>query len=255
MEQSIRRLASFVTKKKFAGGALAVVGILIWFLMPFGRDAALADFLSEQGYWETVSPAESYLPGIINTIEVKSDGKIAIHPTCEIDPDLLARMTKHSQTVDRTLEERLNKGFDVSELIKQLLPIGLEGHKVKKLKLSLQNSSILQITDEELMLVRKEVIKGSCQEAIEWNINSGAAVCQTRAALMGDLVYDITYEAGVSAHEKKAADSTLKENQGKADQMGGKGLIYGVNFVPRGILLNTPDPKPADCQVGSRNKA
>jgi hypothetical protein len=252
MEQSIRRLASFVTKKKVAGCALAVVGILIWFLMPLGKDFALVDLLGEQGYWETVPPAEYYLPGTINTIEVRSSGKIAIYPTCKIDPELLAKLTLHSQTVDRTLAERLNKGFDVSDRIKDFLPIGMEGHKARRVNLTLQNSNILQITDEELMLVRKEVIKGSCREAIENNINSGATVCQTRAALMGDLVYDLIYEEGGSAG-MKGTGSTIKveTNQGNSDRVVGKGLIYGVNFAPHGIL----DPKPADCQVGSKNKA
>src|ERR1700737_2637551 len=114
MEQSsVRRLVSYVTKKKVAGCALAVAGSLIWFLMPFGKDFALVDLLSEQGYWETIPPAEYYLPGTINTIEVRSNGKIAIYPTCKIDSELLAKMTLHSQTVDRTLAERLNKRFDV----------------------------------------------------------------------------------------------------------------------------------------------
>ena len=253
MEQSsVRRLVSYVTKKKVAGCALAVAGSLIWFLMPFGKDFALVDLLSEQGYWETIPPAEYYLPGTINTIEVRSNGKIAIYPTCKIDSELLAKMTLHSQTVDRTLAERLNKRFDVSDRIKEVMPVGMEGHKARRINLTLQNSKILQITDEELMLVQKEVIKGSCREAIENNINSGARVCQTRAALMGDLVYDVIYEEGGSARGKDTG-STLKveTNQENADRIVGKGLIYGVNFAPRGIL----DLKPADCQVGSKNKA
>jgi len=256
IEQGIRRLSSLTTKRKVAGCALAVAGSLIWFMMPIGKEHALADLLSEQGYWETVPPAEYYLPGTINTIEVKSNGKVAIYPTCKIDPDLLAKVTLHSHTVDRALAEQLNRGFDVSSRIKEFLPVAIEGHKAVSVTLSLQNSSILQITDEELMLVQREVIKDSCKEAIETNIRHGARVCQTRAALMGDLVFDLNYAADGSALEKGGGQKlNIGGNQVNADRMVGKGLIYGVNFLPGGIPSAAGEAKPADCQIGSKSKA
>jgi hypothetical protein len=254
MKQKVRRLGSSITKKRLASGTLAGVGILIWLLMPLGRDATLTDLLSQQGYWEAVPPAESYLPGTINTIEVRSNGKIALHPTCTIDPELLAKVTLRSHTIDRTLAEQLNKGVDVSDQIEEFLPIGMEGHNVKKMKLSLHNSSILQITDEDLILVQKELIKGPCQEAIDINIRNGATVCQARAALVGDLTYEIIDEKSISTPGRKDTVPMLGESQGRVDQMGGKGLIYGVNFLPFAIVNNAPDTKPADCQVGSKNK-
>jgi hypothetical protein len=182
------RKVSSPSKTRYAIAGLAVVGVFIWFLLPFGKDLAFADLLSDQGFWETVPPADYYLPGTINTIEVRSDGRIAIHPTCKIDSKLLDRMTLRSRTINRTLAERLNKGFDVSDRINGALPIEINGHKAKSLSLSLQNSIILQISDEELLLLRKEIVKDTCKEAIEWNLNNGATVCQTRAALKGDHV-------------------------------------------------------------------
>src|SRR5262245_52554886 len=81
----------FLRKNGPVAGALAISAVLAWFLIPFSKDAVLADLLRDQGYWETVPPAEYYLPGSINTIEVRSDGRIAIHPTCKIDAELLNR--------------------------------------------------------------------------------------------------------------------------------------------------------------------
>ena len=109
--RTAERLLSILKKNAAVVGALLLAGVLIWFFMPLGRSFALADLLGEQGYWETVPPAEYYLPGTFNTIEVRSDGKVAIYPTCKIDPELLARMTLHSHTMDHTFAERLNKGF------------------------------------------------------------------------------------------------------------------------------------------------
>jgi hypothetical protein len=251
LKRIFQRIVLFLTSNAFAVGALAVVGVFIWFILPLGKDLALVDLLSEQGYWETAPPADYYLPGTINSIEVRSDGRIAIHPTCKIDTELLDRVTLHSRTVDRTLAERLNKGFDISDRIEGILPFEIKAHKAKKLSLSLQNSSILQISDEELLLVRKEIIKDTCQEAIEWNLNNGATVCQTRAALKGDLVYRLIYEDGGSGHEGgNALPLDVETNQSNTDQIIGKGLIYGVSFAPRSI-----SSKSADCLVGAKKKA
>ncbi len=258
MGQSFARLASFVPKKglSVAGGAIAAIGILVWFLPT--KAFTVGDLLQQQGYWEIVPPAEFHVPGTINTIEVRSDGKIELHPTCKIDSALLDRMTRSSRTIDRTLAERLNKGVDVSGRMKELVSIGMGGNKARRINMSLLNSSILNLADEDLILVRREVIKGACQEAIVGNINNGAKVCQTREAFRGDLVYDITYEQGISADEKAklTADAAAKLGfdlaQGQTDQMIGKGLIYGVKLAPDGILLNTPNAKPTDCQASAR---
>jgi hypothetical protein len=263
--QSVRRLAAFVTtRKKTAACVLAIVGGLSWFMAPLGRDTTLADFLGEEGYWETDPPADYYLPGTINTIEVRSDGRVAIHPTCKIDPELLSKLTLESHTIDRTFAERLSKKFALADWIKEVLPIEMEGDRARSFNLSLRNSTILQISDEELLLVQRAVVKDSCMEAIEINIRSGATVCQTRAAIKGDLVYDTTYENHGSVHVKDHGSSglQLEPNQGNKDRVVGQGLIYGVNFASLGIVFNTtPDAKPphpdaipgtaADCRVGS----
>jgi hypothetical protein len=254
--QRLQRLIAFMTKKHFAGLAVAAVGGLIWFLEPLGDDTALQNVLGEYGYWETAPPADFYLPGTINTIEVTSNGKIAIYPTCNIDPQTLAKVTLHSHTIDRTLAERLNKGFNLSGRIKDFLPVGVDAHKAKGVNLSLQNSILLQITEEELILVQRQIIKDACQEAIEISIKSGARVCQTRAALMGDLVYDMVYYDSGSARTNNTGPTVKVDTDGEnSDRVVGKGLIYGVNFAQGGILYNTSDAKPADCQVSSKNKA
>jgi hypothetical protein len=242
---------AFLRRNRLLVGVLTILAVLIWFLLPFGRDAALADLLSDQGYWETVPPAEYYLPGSINTIEVRSDGRISIHPTCKIAAELLGGVTLRSRTIDRTLAERLNKGFNVTDRMEGLLPIEIKAHKAKKLLLSLRNSTILQISDEELLSIRKEIIKDTCREAIEWNLSNGATVCQTRAALKGDLVYNILYEDGASSRAKSTPLSLgVERNEENTDQIVGKGLIYGVSFASRPVLSET-----LDCQIGSKKKA
>jgi hypothetical protein len=221
--------------------------------VPLPKEYTLTDLLHEEGYWETVPPAEYYLPGTINTLEVTSDGRVALHPTCKINPELLGQITLQSRTVDRSLAEKLNKKFAIAE---HLLPIEIKGAKARNVSLSLRNSSVLEITDEELIQIQKEVVTGACQEAIEININSGATVCQTQSALRGDLVYEITYEKDGSAGTKGSHPRLQVEpGQENENQVVGEGLIYGVSFVPYGIVLNTTGAKPADCRVLGKSKA
>ncbi len=245
---------SFVkTNKKTTVSILTAVGALIWFASPFYHEFALTDLLRDQGYWETMPPAEYYLPGTINTLEVANDGRVTLHPTCKISLDLLGRITVQSRTVDRSLAEKLAKRFSIA---RNLLPIEIRGARVRNVSLSLRNSSILEITDEELIQIQRDVVTGACQEAIEININSGATVCQTQSALRGDLVYEVSYEKSGSAGVKNA-DPTLQIEPGQenTEQVVGRGLIYGVSFVPYGLILNSPDAKPADCRVLARHKA
>jgi hypothetical protein len=254
--QRLQSLLSLLAKRKIPAvmGGVVVIGAVVWVLPPFGNNPALADLLKEQGYWEIVAPADFYVPGTIHTIEVRSDGKIALHPTCKIDAALLAAMTLQSRTIDRALAQRLDKKFDVSGGLQELLSVGIGGSKIARLNMSFQNSSILNITDEDLWQVRQGVVKGACQEAIRLNLGNGGRVCQTRSALKGDLVYDITYRDGITLQEQGkitadvAATLKLTADQDRTDRMLGAGLIYGVKLMPDAILLNAPDARPADCR-------
>jgi len=249
-------LLSFANNKRvpIAMGAIACVAASIW-LWPPGKGFALADLLDEQGYWEVDAPADFYLPGTINTIEVRSNGRMALHSTCTIDPELLAKLTVQSRTIDRTLTERLNKKFDIKGQMQDLVSAAIGGNKARSMDMSLRNSSILDLTDQALLQLRHEIIKGGCEEAIALNINSGARVCQTRSALRADLIYDITYQRGLSVEEQAkltadaAATLKLDADQGRTDRLSGNGLIYGVKLMPGGIFLDTPNAKPTDCQV------
>jgi hypothetical protein len=253
VQQNVWHLAKFIkTRKRATACILAAAAGLTWFAAPFPKEFTLSDLLREEGYWETVPPAEYYLPGTINTLEVGSDGRVTLHPTCKINSELLGRITLQSRTVDRSLAEKLNKKFAIEE---HLLPIEMKGSKVRNISLRLRNSSVLEITDEELIQIQREVVTGACQEAIEINIHSGATVCQTQSALRGDLVYDITYgQAGSASTKDTEPGVQVESGRDNEDQVVGKGLIYGVSFVPYGIVLNSPDAKPADCRVLGRNK-
>ena len=170
-------------------------------MQPSDHDRALANLLAQQGYYEIATPAELYIPGTINTIEVRSDGKVELHPTCKMDVGMLAKMTIKSRTIDRDLALGLNKKFDISGEMQDLVSATINNNRSAKLNVSLRNSHILLATDEDLLRVQHELVKDTCQEAIELNIKNGGIVCQTRAALKGDLVYDVNYKQELATEE------------------------------------------------------
>jgi hypothetical protein len=251
-------LPKLITRKNLPKtlGGIGVACVTVWYMQPIGNTHALASLLGDQGYWEIAAPADFYLPGTINTIEVRSDGKIELHPTCTIAPELLAKVTIKSRTIDRDLARRLDRKFDVSAQLQDLVSAGIGGSKGAKLNMSFRNSGILTVTDEDLWRLQREVVKEACREAIQWNINNGGRVCQTRSALRGDLVYDVLYGERISVEEKGklttelAATLKLATDEQRADRMLGNGLIYGVKLLPAGITLDTPDARLVDCRVG-----
>lgn len=247
-------LPSLISRKlPLTMGGVTIAFVVAWLFWPLRDGDALAETIRGPGYWEIAAPADFYLPGTIHTIEVRSDGKIELHPTCTIDRELLAKITLKSRTIDRELARRLDRKFDISGQLQDLVSAAIGGSKSAKVKMSFRNSDILYITEEDLWRVQREVFKEACREAIEWNINNAGRVCQTRSALRGDLVYDISYQRGITAEEKGkltadlAATLKLTADQDQADRILGKELIYGVKLM--GMVLVTVAAPPADCGV------
>lgn len=255
-------LSSLSSGKKIAFvviGGLTFVSSSVWYLQPSDPDGALASLLARQGYYEIATPADLYMPGTINTIEIKSDGKLELHPTCKMDAAMLTKIAMESRTIDRNLALGLNKNFDISSEMQDLASAAIGGNRSAKVTMSLHNSHILLAADEDLLRIQHQLVKGSCAEAIELNIKNGGIVCQTRASLKGDLVYDVNYKQGLASKEKGeltkdlAATLNLSADQERADRLQGDGLIYGVKLMPSAINSSNasmpaecPSPAPSD---------
>lgn len=88
--------------------AIGLVMVAAWVGFPRKKHTITA-ILSETGYFEVVPPSTFGGPGTINTIEYLSNGRLELHPTCDIDPALLADKIRKSPTVDRDLKQSLEK--------------------------------------------------------------------------------------------------------------------------------------------------
>jgi hypothetical protein len=247
-------MAVWVKKRRVIIGpvALVAIGFLFWCLWPSGETPA--DVLRPLGYLEMIPPSHFNGPGTISTMEVLDDNKFTLYPTCQIDQELLSKLTMESKTVETSLVQRLNKSFNIIPQIKEMVSAEFADDKVKDITISLKNVKILLMTDEGMFRVREEVIKDSCQKAIENNLQNGGVMCQTRSVIEADVIYKIEYEENASL---KGPISKLGGGQKKSREQKGERLFYGVRLAPNGIILNTPGAQPADgvCWRSGREEA
>ncbi len=87
---------------------------LIVYLVHFHTPPTLGEVLNEFGYQEIVPPSQLYGPGTFNSVEQLSDQSVKLHPTCNMDTEILKELWDVSPTVNREMVSRFSRGFDVS---------------------------------------------------------------------------------------------------------------------------------------------
>ena len=224
--------------------ATGLVMVAAWVGYP-RKKQTIAAILSETGYFEVVPPSTFGGPGTINTIEYLSNGRLELHPTCDIDPALLADKIRKSPTVDRDLKQSLEKNLDVSAQVRDKLSTVAGMQQVDSIHLKLENANILLISDESLISTRNALLKAECEDAIALNLSSGGVVCQTRSVLEADVVYEIKYHNTISMEERAkltseiAAKLELDAHQGSDDKVSGSQLFFGIRLSPNPIVLKS----------------
>ncbi len=227
-----------------SGAFIALVIVVVWFAWPRQGKETITAILLETGYLEIVPPTTFGGPGTINTIEFLSNGKVEMHPTCDIEPGFLADKIQKSQTVDRELKQSLEKKLDVSAEIKEKLAAIAGISQISSVHLKLENASVLLITDESLISARHALLKGECEDAVIENVSSGGIVCQTRSVLEADVIYEINYNDTVSIGERAkltseaAAKLNLDARQDSDNRISGHQLFFGVKLAPKPILAS-----------------
>jgi hypothetical protein len=236
-----------------SGALIALVIVAVWFMWPRQGHDTIAAILLETGYFEIVPPTTFSGPGTINTVEFLSDGKVAMHPTCDVEPEFLSDKIQKSQTVDRELKQSIEKKLDVTGELRENLAAAADMSQIGSIHLKLENASILLITDESLLSVRQALLKGECEDAVIENVSNGGIVCQTRAVLEADVVYEIGYNETVSIDERAkltseaAAKLNLDARQDADNQILGHQLFFGVKLAPNPIIAGNPSPSALKC--------
>jgi len=232
--------------------AIGLVMVAAWVGFPRKKQTITA-ILSETGYFEVVPPSTFGGPGTINTIEYLSNGRLELHPTCDVDPAILTGKIQKSPTVDRDLKQSLERNLDVSAQVRDKLSAVAGMQQVDSIHLKLENANILLISDESLISTRNALLKAECEDAVTQNLSSGGVVCQTRSVLEADVVYEIKYHNKISMEEKAkltseiAAKLELDAHQGSDDKVSGSQLFFGIRLSPNPIVLKTATGEIKPC--------
>jgi hypothetical protein len=236
-----------------SGTFIALVIVMVWFMWPRQSHETIAAILLETGYFEIVPPTTFSGPGTINTVEFLSNGKVAMHPTCDVEPEFLSDKIQKSQTIDRDLKQSIEKKLDVSGELRENLSAVADIGQISSIHLKLENANILLITDESLLSVRQALLKGECEDAVIENVSNGGIVCQTRAVLEADVMYEIKYNEAVSIGERAkltseaAAKLNLDARQDVDNQILGHQLFFGVKLAPNPIVGGSSSPSELKC--------
>ena len=225
--------------------AIALVIVAVWFTWPRQGKGTITAILLETGYFEIVPPTTFGGPGTINTIEFLSNGKVEMHPTCDVEPGFLADKIQKSQTIDRELKQSLEKTLDVSAEVRDKLEALAGISQISSIHLKLENANILLVSDESLISARHALLKGECEDAVIENVSNGGIVCQTRSVLEADVIFEIKYDDTVSIGERAkltseaAAKLNLDARQDADNRISGHQLFFGVKLAPKPIMLGS----------------
>src|SRR5262245_50729079 len=88
-----RGMGAWKKSKLLVTGVVAMGALICWIWLTAPSGETMEGMLLKYGYLEMLPPSHFHGPGTINTIEVTSDKRIKLHPTCDMDAQYLATLT------------------------------------------------------------------------------------------------------------------------------------------------------------------
>ena len=216
---------------------LVALGIWYKFVKPdvlFNPVTSVVHILGKYGYIELVPPTRFFGPGTINTVETLPNGSLKLHSACTMDEEVLIPLWQVSATVNMSLAESVKNTLEAAANAGNVVTSGAAGEQIKRISVSLQNTRIITISDEDLLNVRQKHLKGTCEYAVTLNLQSGAEVCQTMEVLQADIVYRMHFADELEIKQKFAlakrfaASVDLAADEKQTDVIRGDDLYYGV---------------------------
>lgn len=212
---------------------LPLLGYLIWDNWP-ASNPSLGKVLTKMGYVELSPPSRLFPPGTITTVETLPNGSHRLHLTCMIEEDALKPFWAISSTIEQSERWKIENAFKASTQALQALISTMAANKLNKVNIALHNMTIVSISNEGMIMVRRGYLKDSCEEAVIWNLQAEAAVCQVGEVLQADLYYKMSGEESVAVSQKLDISRDIVaeiENPAEATmstEIRAKGLYLGV---------------------------
>ena len=221
---------------------LPVLGLVAWYWMVTRPGAdELTRIVGEYGYSAVTPPSRLFGPGTITTVERLPDGTLQLHLACKMDEKALAAMWQTSRTVDRSMVSAIKQTFESSAKVLEIVSSGANGSRTRGIDVSLRDINVVTMTYQDLIDVRNQYLKGSCEEVVIGNLRAGADVCQPEEVLEADLVYKQDVRIGLSVKGKLAATEAggsldVDQDTSNTDKVQGEGLFIGAK-VSRGYCF------------------
>jgi hypothetical protein len=217
---------------------LPLFGLATWHWMskPIDTDDQLSRVLRDYGYSEVTPPSRLFGPGTITTVETLANGKVQLHLACRMNDGALAAMWRKSTTLSRRLVNDVKQTFDSSASAPELVTSHATGKRIHDIDVSLQDISVVTMPYEDLIAVRNEYLQGNCEEAVIWNLQAGALVCQPEEVLQADIVYRNDRQDGLEAAGKlqpakrTAASAGVGQHVSETNEVRGDDLFLGVKI-------------------------
>src|SRR5438034_5531068 len=183
---------------------LPIIGLGGWYGMTqwLDREPGVSAILQKAGYLELTPPSRLFGPGTISTVERLSNGSIQLHLACRMDNDALKPLWQVSDTVSESLAHNISHAFDALANMLTSAASHATGNRVKEIAISLEHMRILTMSHEDLLKIRSDYLKDTCEQAVLWNLKAGARVCQTEEVLEADLAYRMSFKDGLDISEE-----------------------------------------------------
>ena len=197
------------------------------------------------GYYSIVPPTALHLPGTINTVKFTDDGRVMLHPTCEVDREVIMAVAEESPVPQTEMSEYQDARLSIEGIIKSFFTT--EGNKsvLKEFSSEIKNPRVLLISDAKLREIKMAALQDkSCGDEVTERIMDGEFVCQTRAAIEGDLEYRVEYKEDISAEvisqviSKISTKFNLVEGENGEFFASGEKMFFAVRLHPKGVFLN-----------------
>jgi len=228
-----------------------IVAVGAWDILFSKTPLRSYDYLSEivrtAGYDEPTLPTRLYGPGTINTWEIQSNGKIVLHPTCNVDEAVVEPLLLKERTlmIRRTIGDE--NVLDASSKVLTSLGSTTAAKQITRITVSLGDVYEVTMSQENLMKVLKRYLKDTCEEVVLNNLRVGSIVCQTVRTLEADVVYHLSYSKSLSSAQKAdlrgevAGSLDLTFDSSLEDELYGKGLYLGVTAYNNCFQLHGGD--------------
>jgi hypothetical protein len=198
------------------------------------------------GYYALTPPSTLFLPGSFGTIEKQSDQTVVLGLACDMDQKQLKDMTSQSDTADTSVTSKISDRYVATARAAIAALSESKGQRVREISASLENTRILAMSEQSLIAVQNEYLKGDCQQAVRALVDAGRKVCQTQEVLLGDISYRMSFQKQASIEQRTSFARELAVKLGfdgdraGEDSIKGKGLHYGVKF---GLFCILPNEK------------